>query len=65
MRKQREEMASLGAKIEDKDFIAIIQGSMPESYQSNLSTIITTSRIAKVELTPNELINYWTEEAEH
>jgi hypothetical protein len=34
MRTAREELASLGAKVEDTDFVAIIQGSMPESYRS-------------------------------
>jgi hypothetical protein len=61
----REALASMGASIEDKDFYAIIMGSLPESYRPLLSSINATARISQKALTPYELVNVITEEYEH
>jgi hypothetical protein len=60
-----ESLAGMGATIDDKDFYAIILGSLPESYRPLLSSINATARINKKILTPDELINLITEEYEH
>jgi hypothetical protein len=61
----RESLAGMGATIDDKDFYAIILGSLPESYRPLLSSINATARINKKILIPDELINLITEEYEH
>ena len=55
----------MGAAIEDRDFYAIILGSLPESYRPLLSSINATARIAQKPLTPYELVNVISEEYEH
>jgi hypothetical protein len=55
----------MGTLIEDKDFSAIIMGSLPESYRPLLSSINAAARISKKPLTSYELVNVVTEEYEH
>src|SRR5258705_12353065 len=61
----REELAGMGAIIEERDFYAIVLGSLPESYRPLLSSINAAARITNKPLSPNELINVVTEEYEH
>ena len=60
-----ESLAGMGASIDDRDFYAIILGSLPESYRPLLSSINAAAKIASKPLTPYELINVVTEEYEH
>src|SRR5882757_2349448 len=61
----RESLAGMGALIDEKDFYAIILGSLPETYRPLLSSINATARINQKIITPYELINLITEEYEH
>ena len=61
----RESLAGMGASIDDRDFYAIILGSLPESYRPLLSSINAAAKIASKPLSPYELINVVTEEYEH
>jgi hypothetical protein len=58
-------LAGMGALISDADFTAIIMGSLPESYQPILSSMSTAVCIAKVPLTPYDLISFVSEEYKH
>jgi len=55
----------MGASIDDKDFSAIIMGSLPESYRPLLSSINAAARVSQKPLTSHELINVVSEEYEH
>ena len=61
----RESLAGMGAAILDRDFYAIILGSLPESYRPLVSSINAAAKIAQKPLTPHELVNIITEEYEH
>jgi hypothetical protein len=61
----RASLAGMGAEIEDRDFYAIILGSLPESYRPLVSSINAAAKIAQKPLTPPELISIITEEYEH
>jgi hypothetical protein len=65
LQKLREMLAGMGTSISDADFTAIIMGSLPESYQPILSSISAAACIAKVPLTPYNLISFVSEEYEH
>ena len=52
----QEELASLGAALSEQDFIAIILGSLPKSYDQFLSAITATASILKQDLDPEDLI---------
>src|SRR6266436_5809624 len=57
----RESLAGMGAVIDDKDFYAIILGSLPESYRPLLSSINAAARISQKPLSPYELVNVISE----
>src|SRR5882762_10276429 len=61
----REQLAGMGAAIDERDFYAIVLGSLPESYRPLLSAISATARITQKTLTTYELVNVITEEYEH
>jgi len=61
----RESLAGMGVSIDDKDFLAIIIGSLSESYRPLLSSINAAAQITKKLLTPYELVNVVSEEYEH
>lgn len=58
-------LAGMGTDIGDKDFYAILMGSLPESYRPLLSSINATSQIMKQPLTPYELVSVVSKEYEH
>jgi len=51
----REQLAGMGAAIDERDFYAIVLGSLPESYRPLLSAISATARITQKTLTTYEL----------
>jgi len=61
----REQLAGMGATIEERDFYAIALGSLPESYRPLLSAINATARITQKMLSTYELVNVVSEEYEH
>ncbi|KAF8840090.1 hypothetical protein BDN67DRAFT_904267 [Paxillus ammoniavirescens] len=61
----RESLAGMGATLEDRDFYAIIMGSLPKSYRPLLSSINTAANVTTKRLTPHELISAILEEYEH
>jgi len=61
----REQLAGMGATIEERDFYAIALGSLPESYRPLLSAINATARITQKTLSTYELVNVVSEEYEH
>ena len=61
----RESLAGMGVSIDDKDFSAIIMGSLPETYRPLLSSVNAAARISQKPLTSYELVNVVTEEYEH
>jgi hypothetical protein len=60
-----ESLAGMGASINEKDFYAIILGSLPESYRPILSSINAAAKITQRPLSTYELVNVITEEYEH
>jgi hypothetical protein len=58
-------LAGMGTSLLDSDFAAIIMGSLLESYQPILSLMSAGAQIAKTPLSPDDLINFITEEYEH
>src|SRR5258705_6175566 len=63
--RMREELAGMGAILEERDFYAIVLGSLPESYRPLLSSINAAARVTSKLLSPNELIDVVSEEYEH
>src|SRR5258705_1679249 len=61
----REQVAGMGATIEERDFYAIALGSLPESYRPLVSAINATARITQKTLSAYELVNVVSEEYEH
>src|SRR5258705_6736663 len=61
----REQLAGMGALIEECDYYAIILGSLPESYRPLLSAINATARISQKTLSAYKLVNVVSEEYEH
>jgi hypothetical protein len=55
----------MGALIDEKDFYAIILGSLSESYWPILSSINAAAKITQRPLNTYKLINMITEEYEH
>ena len=52
----QEELTSLWTNLSEQDFLAIILGSFPRSYNQFISAITTTASVLKQELNPNDLI---------
>src|SRR5258705_12683204 len=65
MMQMREQLAGMGTVIEERDFYAILLGSLLESYCPLLSSINATACIAKTPLSPYKLANIVSEEYEH
>jgi hypothetical protein len=65
MLRLHESLAGMGASIEDRDFYAILIGSLPEAYRPLLSSINAAAKVTLRVLTPYELINIVSEEYEH
>jgi hypothetical protein len=63
--KLREMLAGMGTSISDADFTAIIMSSLPELYRPILLSMSASAHIAKVPLTPYDLISFVSEEYEH
>jgi hypothetical protein len=61
----RESLASMGASLDDRDFAAIIMGSLPESYRPILSSMNAAARVSKKTLSPEEIMGDVSEEYEH
>ena len=61
----RELLASMGASLDDKDFSAIIMGSLPESYRPILSSMNAAARVSQKTLSPDEIMGVISEEYEH
>src|SRR5258705_7278020 len=60
-----EQLAGMGVLIEERDFYAIILGSLPEFYQPLLSAINATACITQKTLSAYELVNVVSEEYKH
>lgn len=60
-----ESLAGMGASVEDRDFHAIILGSLQESYRPLLSSINATAKILQTPLSPYELLSVVSEEYKH
>jgi hypothetical protein len=65
MWRRREELAGMGAVIMNEDFIAMMIGSLPESFWPLLSSLMITAKATKAVLAPNDLKQYLLEEYEH
>ena len=63
--RMREQLAGMGAVIDERDFYAIALGSLPESYRPLISAISATARITKSPLSTYDLVNVISEEYEH
>ncbi len=61
----REELAGMGASVQDTDFVAMIMSSLPESYRPLLSSMSAAAKIAKAPITSDQLISQIMEEADH
>ena len=64
LRTMREDLASMGQRLEDSDFYAIVMGSLPSSYDPYISAINTTSSVLGKTLSADDLILTVTEEYE-
>jgi hypothetical protein len=53
----REDLASMGGLISDKDFTSIILGSVPPSYDTYIAAMTATSSLLNQALSPTNLIN--------
>src|SRR5882762_1953369 len=60
----REDLASMGASIVDEDFTSIILGSIPPSYDTYIAAITATSTLLNQVLTPTNLIDAISDEAD-
>ena len=60
----REDLATMGQKLEDSDFYAIVMGSLPSSYDPYISAVNATSSVLGTTLTANDLMLTVTEEFE-
>ena len=65
LRNMREELTALSESIPDRDFTAIILGSLPKSYDTYLSTITATLSILGKEVDPDALILSIIDEYDH
>ena len=61
----RESLASMGASLDNRDFAAIIMGSLPESYRPILSSMNAAAHVSKKTLSPEEIMGVVSEEYEH
>jgi len=61
----RESLASMGTSLDEKDFAAMIMGSLPESYRPILSSMNAAAWVSKKVLSPEEIIGVVLEEYEH
>jgi gag-polypeptide of LTR copia-type len=52
----REELASLGTSLGEQDFLAIILGSLPRSYNQFISAVTATTSVLKQELNSKDLL---------
>jgi gag-polypeptide of LTR copia-type len=52
----REELASLGTSLGEQDFLAIILGSLPRSYNQFISAVTATASVLKQELNFKDLM---------
>jgi hypothetical protein len=58
-------LASMGASLDDRDFAAIIMGSLLESYRPILSSMNAAAHISMKTLSPEEIMGVVSEEYEH
>jgi hypothetical protein len=58
-------LASMGTSLDDKDFSAIIMGSLPESYHRILSSMNATACVLKKTLSPDKIMSIISEEYKH
>ena len=65
LRNMHEELAALRKSIPDRDFAAIILGSLPKSYDTYLSAIIATLSVLGKEVDPDALILSMIDEYDH
>jgi transposase InsO family protein len=64
LRTMREDLASMGQKLEDNDFYAIVMGSLPGSYDPYISAVNATSSVLGTTLSADDLMLTVTEEFE-
>ena len=64
LRTMREDLASMGQKLEDTDFYAIVMGSLPTSYDPYISAVNATSSVLGKTLSADDLILTVTKEYE-
>ena len=60
----REDLASMGHKLEDTDFYSIVMGSLPSLYDPYISAVNATSSVLGKTLSADDLILTVTEEYE-
>ena len=58
------DLASMGVSITDEDFTSIILGSIPPSYDTHIAAITATSTLLNQVLTPTNLIDAISDEAD-
>jgi hypothetical protein len=58
-------LASMGASLDDRDFAAIIMGSLPESYRPILSSMNAAAHVLSKVLSPYDIMSAISEEYEH
>ena len=64
LRTMREELAAMGATPPDDDFYSIIMSSMPPSYNAYISAVNGTASVLGTTLSPDDLMQTLTEEAD-
>ncbi|KAF8833828.1 hypothetical protein BDN67DRAFT_872001, partial [Paxillus ammoniavirescens] len=60
-----EELAGMGAPLDNRDFTAMILTSIPKSFRSFLRTTTTAIREAGAAITSEKIISLVFEEADH
>ena len=60
-----EELTAMGTPPEDDDFYSIAMSSMPPSYNAYISTLNGTTSVLGKTLSPDDLMQALTEEADH
>jgi len=65
LRTMREDLATMGHPPDDNEFYAIILGSLPSSFGPFISALNVTSSVLGTVLSPDELMQAFTDEYEH
>ncbi|EGO04778.1 hypothetical protein SERLA73DRAFT_68447 [Serpula lacrymans var. lacrymans S7.3] len=65
MLKLKEQLAGMGLAVDKKDFSAMILSSLPEMYRPLITSILTTARILRNQLSSTDIIAHVTDEADN